>query len=167
MDDAGEHRRGTATIGSMTYDDTPPLLPPDRMPAVRTQADLDATWRALMGRLGFAHRRLWLLFLSADGRPLGPLVTIDDLPDGPFDLSVDDLVSLCREILDGPGGGGSVAMLITRPGRDPWHVGDRAWGRFLTAAAHRIGGTVWPVHRAHDLALGVVAPDDLAGRETA
>lgn len=167
MDDAGEHGRGRSTIGFMTDDDIPPLLPPDQMPAIRTQADLHATWRALMGELGFTQRRLWLLFLSGDGRPLGPLVTIDDLPDGPFDLPVDDLVSLCRELLDGPGGGGSVAMLLTRPGRDPWHVGDRAWGRYLTTAAHRIGGTVWPVHRAHDLALSVVAPDDLAGRETA
>jgi hypothetical protein len=147
----------------MTYDEPPPLLPPDQMPAVRTQADLHHTWRALMGRLGFSDRKLWLLFLTEDGRPLGPLVSIDDLPDGPYDLRVDDLVGLCREILEGPGGGGSVALLVTRPGRDAWHVGDRAWGRYLTAAAHRIGGRVWPVHRANDLELVAVTPDDVLG----
>jgi len=141
----------------MTYDDVPPLLPPRDMPAVQTQADLLSTWRALMGDLGFPDRRLWLLFLDPGGRPLGPLLSIDNLPDGPYDLPVEDLVVICREILGGPGGaGGSVAFLVTRPGRDGWHVGDRAWGRYLTAAAYRIGGKVWPVHRANDQELAVV-----------
>ena len=151
----------------MTYDDVPPLLPPRDMPAVQTQADLLSTWRALMGDLGFPDRRLWLLFLDPGGRPLGPLLSIDNLPDGPYDLPVADLVTICREILDGPGGGGSVAMLLTRPGRDDWHVGDRAWARYLTAAAHRVGGHVWPVHRANDRELAVVPPGEVSGRESA
>jgi hypothetical protein len=151
----------------MNNDDIPPLLPPRDMPAVHTQADLQAAWRALMGTLGFPDRRLWLLFLDPDGRPLGPLLSIDSLPDGPYDLPIADLVTICREILDGPGGGGSVAMLVTRPGRDDWHVGDRAWARYLTAAAHRLGGRVWPVHRANDRELVVVPPNDVGGRESA
>lgn len=138
----------------------PPLLPPDQMPAVRATADLTRTWRALMGELGFARRSLWLLFLTSDGRPLGPLVTVDDLPDAPHGLPVEDLVTVCRDLLEGPGGEGSVAFLLTRPGGGPWHVGDRAWARYLTIAADAIGGRVWPVHRAHDHELAVV-PDDL------
>jgi hypothetical protein len=137
----------------MTYDEPPPLLPPDQMPAVRSAGDLLLTWRALIGDLGFDGRTLWLLFLQPDGRPLGPLLNIDDLPDGPHALEVDQLAALCREILDGPGSGGSLAMLITRPGRDPWHVGDRAWARYLTAVAECVGGQVWPVHRANDREL--------------
>jgi hypothetical protein len=146
--------------------DTPPLLPPDQMPVVRTQADLHRTWRALMGDLEFGERRLWLLFLRPDGRLLGPLLTLDDLPDGPYDLEVDEVVTVCRDILDGPGGGGSVAMLLTRPGREPWHVGDRAWARYLSAAAHRIGGKVWPVFRANDRGLAQVRSEGL-GRDSA
>jgi hypothetical protein len=142
----------------MTYDDHAPLLSPDQMPAVLTPDDLHRTWRALIGELGFRDRQLWLLFLDPDGRPLGPLMTIDDLPDGPYDLAVDDLVMVCREILDGPGGGGSVAMLIARPGTDPWHIGDRAWARYLTAVTHRVGGRMWPVHGAHDRALETLGP---------
>lgn len=140
----------------MTYDEIPPLLPPDQVPAVRTQVDLQRAWRALMGELGFPDRRLWLLFLTPDGQPAGPLLSIDSLPDGPWELPVDDLVTICRDLLDGPGAAGSVAMLLTRPGRDAWHVGDRAWGRYLTAAAHRVGGQVWPVHRANDRELVAV-----------
>lgn len=146
----------------------PPLLPPDAMPAIRTQADLHRAWSALMGELGFPDRRLWLLFLDGAGRPRGPLLSIDNLPDGPYDLVVDDLVTVCREILDGPGAaGGSVAMLLTRPGTDGWHVGDRAWGRYLTAAAHRIGGPVWPVHRANDRHLVAVPDAETGGRDSA
>ena len=167
MDGAGGGRRYRATIALMTYDDIPPLLPPGDLPAVRTQADLRRAWRALMGRLGFPDRRLWLLFLDGEGRPGGPLLSIDNLPDGPYDLPVEDLVTICREILGGPGGGGSVAMLITRPGTEPWHVGDRAWGRYLTAAAHRVGGTVWPVHRANDRELVAVPAEESGSRETA
>jgi hypothetical protein len=144
----------------MRYDDMPPLLPPDQMPPIAGEADLQRTWLALMGDLGFSDRRLWLLFLRPDGRLLGPLLSLDDLPDGPYGLELDEVVTVCRDILDGPGGaGGSVAMLLTRPGRDPWHVGDRAWARYLTAAAHRIGGQVWPVHRANDVELVAVPPD--------
>ena len=152
MDGARGGRRDRATIVSVPHDESPPI---------RNRVDLEHLWRALMGELGFSRRCLWLLFLTPDGRP-GPLIPIDDLPDGPYDVPVDDLVALCREILQGPGGGGSVAFLITRPGRDPWHIGDRAWGRYLTAAAQElggedVGGRVWPVHRANDAALVPVA----------
>lgn len=135
--------------------------------AIRTRADLGHTWRKLMGELRFERRCLWLLFLTQQGRPAGPLMAIDDLPDGPYDVSMDDLVALCRDILEGPGGGGSVAFLITRPGRHPWHVGDRAWGRYLTAACQQIGAPVWPVHRANDDELVALAPDDGGGRRSA
>ena len=167
MDGAGGGRRHRATIAHMTHEHVPPLLPPADMPAVSTQADLHRTWRTLMGELGFADRRLWLLFLTRDGRPAGPLLSIDNLADGPWELPVEDLVTICREILDGPGGGGSVAMLLTRPGRDAWHVGDRAWARYLTAAAHRVGGRVWPVHRANDVELVVVPADEAGHHRTA
>ena len=120
------------------------------LPALRTPADLRRTWRVLVGGLTFVDRALWLLFIGPDGRPLGPMLEIRDLPDGPYAFDVDGLVALCRDILDGPGTGESVAMLLTRPGEDGWHVGDRAWVRLLTAAAQQIGGQVWPVHRAND-----------------
>jgi len=120
------------------------------MPAIRSADDLLLTWRTILGPLGFSRRSLWLLFLTGSGRPAGPLLTIDDLPDSPHDVTADDLVAICTEILDGPGDGGSVALLVTRAGAAPWHVGDRAWSRFLTAVAERVPGPTWPVHRAND-----------------
>ncbi|MCW2786381.1 MAG: hypothetical protein JWP74_2898 [Marmoricola sp.] len=84
-------------------------------------------------------------------------MVIEDLPDGPYDVPLTDLVDICRDIIGGPGGGGSVAMLMTRPGAAPWHIGDRSWGRFLLGAVAEIGGLTWPVHQAHSDALSVVA----------
>lgn len=127
--------------------------PPFDQDPIRTDADLTRRWGAYLENEPFRFRALWLLFIDRTGRPAGPVVTIDDLPDGPYDVERADLVELCRTILDGPGGGGSVALLMSRPQGDPWTVSDRAWGRFLLRAADEIGGKVWPVHEAHAGAL--------------
>jgi len=123
--------------------------PPRDPRPIASTADLTARWRDLLATEPFQVRTVWLLFLDPVRRPAGPVITVDDVPDGPYDLQVADLVVICREILDGPGGGGSVAMLMSRPGGAPWTVSDRAWGRFLNRAASAVGGTVWPVHQAH------------------
>lgn len=123
--------------------------PPRDQRPLRDPADLTSLWRTEVASEPFRVRSLWLLFIDARLRPAGPLLTIDDLPDGPYDVPPEDLTTLCGEILDGPGGGGSVALLLTRPGGDPWTVSDRAWARFLTATALTIGSRTWPVHWAH------------------
>lgn len=132
--------------------------PADQRP-ITTAADLTGRWRSLLRTEPFQVRATWLLFLDPHRRPAGPVITIDDVPDGPYALEVDDLVELCREILDGPGGGGSVALLMSRPGGAPWTVSDRAWGRFLSRTAAAVGPTLWPVHRAHRYGLEELATD--------
>lgn len=115
-----------------------------------TSADeLTARWRQIVEWEPFRFRSVWLLFLDAERRPAGPLITVDDLADGPYAVPLEELVDLCREILDGPGGGGSVAMMMSRPGAAPWTVSDRAWGRFLLRGAAALGEPSWPVHLAH------------------
>ncbi len=117
---------------------------------IRSDADLTATWRTLLGDLVFAERLLWLMLLAEDGRATGPLLQLTDLPDGPYGVPLDDLVSFIAELIDGPGSGRSVAFLLTRPGRGAWHIGDRAWTRSLQTVAGALGGRTWPVHRARD-----------------
>lgn len=90
-----------------------------------------------------------MLFIDQARRPVGPLITLDDLPDGPYDVSLTDMVGLCHEFVDGPGAADSVAFLMARPGGAPWTVSDRAWGRFLVAAVEEVGAEPWPVHWAH------------------
>jgi len=123
--------------------------PPHDQHPISDAAALAALWGQVLGPASYRTRCVWLLFLDSRRRPAGPVLTVDDVPDGPYDLAVDDLVGLCREILDGPGGGGSVAMLMSRSGGAPWTVSDRAWARFLVRAASAVGGQVWPVRLAH------------------
>lgn len=123
--------------------------PPRDQKPLHTAADLTALWRWLLHLEPLRCRSLWILVVDPSRRPRGPLLTIDDLPDGPYDVPRDDLVSWCTDLLEGPGGGGSVAVMMSRPGGGGWTVSDRAWGRFLIGAVPEIGGEVWPVHLAH------------------
>ena len=123
--------------------------PPEDQTPLASTADLTARWQQIVAWEPFRFRSVWLLFIDPVGRPAGPLITVDDLADGPYAIGVEELVDLCRDILDGPGGGGSVALMMSRSGGPPWTVSDRAWGRFLVRGAGEIGDPVWPVHLAH------------------
>ena len=68
---------------------------------------------------------------------------------------------MCGHIVGRDGGGGSVAFLLTSPGRNPMDDADRSWGSGLTSAARQHGVAMWPVHFANDVELRVFAPDDL------
>jgi len=123
--------------------------PPEDQTPLASTTELTALWRTTVAWEPFRFRCLWMLFIDPVGRPSGPLITIDDLPDGPYAVGLEELVDMCRNILDGPGGGGSVALMMSRPGAGAWTVSDRAWGRFLLRGADELGAPVWPVHLAH------------------
>ena len=123
--------------------------PPEDQTPLASTASLTALWRTVVAWEPFRFRSVWLLFIDTAGRPAGPLVTVDDLPDGPYDVGLDELLELCGTILDGPGDADSVALMMSRPGGPPWTVSDRAWGRFLLRGAEALGEPVWPVHLAH------------------
>jgi hypothetical protein len=124
---------------------------------IHSQADLDRLWRALMGELGVSRRRLRVLLVCDDGRPIPHVVQIDELPDQPGDDRV-HLLEMCQHLDDEAG----VAVLLSRPGSVGLSVTDKAWGAALLAAARATGVSCWPLHVANDVAIRVVAPDDLA-----
>jgi hypothetical protein len=131
----------------------------DEPTTVRTQAELEALWRRLMGDLGFGRTTLWLLLLEGTGDVLPVVVPIDDIPTRPTD-AVERLSGLLVHLVPP---GGSVAFLLTRPGADAALTpSERAWVRALEIVARNVGSTVWPVHRANDEALRACTPDDLA-----
>ena len=143
----------------------PPLLPPGDMPSIRTQLDLHAHWRALMGPLGFSKRTLWLMFVGPDGGVDGHLTQIDLVPARPVQRMLDQLLRTCAEILthDRPPGT-TVAFLRSRPGSGPLDEEDVAWATGLLAAAAAAGVPCWPVHVANDEQVAVVPVDDLPRR---
>lgn len=124
---------------------------------IHGQADLHRLWRALMGELGFARRRLWVLLVCADGRPVPHLIRVDEIPELPGGR-LDGLLEMCQHLDDECG----VAVLLSRPGRDGVSAADRVWAGALLDAARATGVSCWPLHVANDVAVRVVAPDGLA-----
>ncbi len=140
-------------------DASPPLTRPEDMPPIRNQADLHRTWRALMGPLGFAGRSLWLLVLDEDARPTPAILQVEDLPPRPDPQLGRSLAHVVSSVAEDAC---LAVFLLSRPGRDGLTADDLAWASMLQEVARQAGMPVWPVHRANDCALVVIAPDDLS-----
>ena len=143
-------------------DPVPPMRRAGELPPIRSQADLQQLWRMLMGPLGFGRRMLWLQLLDSDGRCTPMLPTIEDPPLVPEEGEVDQVVDFCQQLLDSEVPKGSVAILLSRPGRAGIGASDRRWAAGLTTAARRRGVRCWPIHLANDHELRVFTDDDLA-----
>lgn len=119
-----------------------------------------------MGPLGFSERLLWMQFLEPDGRMTPVLSQITDLPRVPDVELVDNLIMICGRLCDDMAGG-SVAMLLSRPGPAGITAEERQWARRLTEAAAASDVALWPVHVANDQELVVVPPDELVAMRSA
>lgn len=151
----------------MDNDKIPPLKPPEQMPPIHSQHDLQQHWRALMGPLGFSERLLWLGFIDTDRRMTPMLSQISDIPAYPDSKLLAGLLDIATRILRDPLGGGSVAIMVSRPGRAAMTDSDLAWARALTEAARVAELPFEPVHLANDEILTVFSPDDLAPAKSA
>ena len=47
-------------------------------PTVRSQADLEAVWKHLMGPWGFGGHSVWMLVIDADDRPFPHITEITE-----------------------------------------------------------------------------------------
>jgi hypothetical protein len=139
----------------------PTLRHPHEMPPIRNADDLCRRWRALMGPLGFGQPRLWIAFLAPDDMMTAQLVQIEEISRRADAKLCHSLLELCQHIVGSNSAGGSVAFLLTRPGRNSMDDADRSWARGLTVAAEHLGVSMRPVHFANDVELRVFAPDDL------
>lgn len=128
---------------------------------IHTPGDLYQNWQALLGPLGFSRRSLWLAFIDVDARMIPAMNQIDQIPERVGVLECRPLLEMCSHVLADGNQNGSVALLLTRPGRDPMNDDDRSWGRGLVAAAVELGVAMHPVHFANDESLLVFAADDL------
>jgi hypothetical protein len=139
---------------------TESMRPRVDLPAVRTDADLQRHWTAMMGPGGFAYSSLWTIWFDDEGASLPLVVPLDDVPEHPDDQLVDNLMLGMRQPLDASAAT-SLAMLLSRPGGASMRPGDRAWARALIAAAQRHQLTMWPVHLATHGRVRAFRPDDL------
>jgi hypothetical protein len=91
------------------------------------------------------------------------LIQIEEIPRSADAKMCEPLMEMCQYIVGPDGSDGSIAFLLTRPGRNPMDDADRSWARGLTSAAHQLGVAMRPVHFANDVELRIFAPDDLVG----
>jgi hypothetical protein len=142
-------------------DERPRQVPIDEMPAIRTQHHLSQRWHTFMGDLGFSERLLWCAFLDAGGYMTSTLSQICDVPSYPDDRFVSNLMGIFGAVLGEQVPGGSVAVLLSRPGSAYVTDSDRAWARALTFSAEQARVPMRPMHLANDEEVRVFAYDDL------
>lgn len=137
------------------------------MPPIHTQDELYDRWRLLVGDLAPAGRemwarpQLWVAFFDVHGTQLPQVVTVDDLPPQPTPEDCGGTLGLAKQVVESLGGG-SVALLLARPGRHVLTQTDRLWAKLLVLAARQVEVPMHPVHLATDDDVSVFAPDDLA-----
>ncbi|WP_340537850.1 hypothetical protein [Nocardioides sp. GXZ039] len=134
--------------------------PPFR-PIIRTQADLERTWRQLMGPWGFSRASLWLMFIDAEDRAVPSLTEIQDCDDLPDAAMLDNLAGMAARLLADCDPGGRLAVLRSRPG-DGITEHDRAWARGLVQACRSAGVPTEVVHLATHGEVKPLPYDDLA-----
>jgi hypothetical protein len=128
-------------------------------PVVRSQSDLEAVWKQLMGPYGFSGHSLWLLAIDADDRPSPQITEITEAVEPPDDEMVASLATFLSGLADP---GRRFAFLRSRPGHAGLTDDDRAWARSLYDAGRRAGVPLEVVHRACDHDLVAVPMDDVA-----
>ncbi len=129
---------------------------------VQSQRDLHRMWELLMEPLGFVGTSLWVTLIGDDGRPLRHLLEIAESEVPPEPEEVANLYEVLDLVCEELPAGTSVAFLLTRPGREGVTAFDRDFAARLLAGGRGSGLRGHPIHRANDVGIVVVAPDDLA-----
>jgi hypothetical protein len=131
-------------------------------PTIRTQVDLEAAWRQLMGPFGFSGHSLWMMVIEPTGQPVPHLAQIEDTERPPSEAEergfADFLRGLADEVLEP---GSRIAFLLSRPGSDGAAQRDRAWAARLYGACRIAGLPCEIVHLANDAVLLPLPMDEL------
>jgi hypothetical protein len=129
-------------------------------PVIRNQAELEVAWRHLIRPLGFDRRRLWLLMIDADNRPVPAMTEVTDLPQTPDDETTDGLGQVLGH-LPPPGEYGRWALLLSRPGAHATDESDRLWAGALYDTLRRHGIPHDVVHLATDSKIVPIPLDEV------
>ncbi len=131
-------------------------------PTVRSQSDLEAVWKHLMGaqtrERGLGGHSVWLLVIDADDHPFPQITELAEAFEPPDGQMLASMATVLAELAEP---GRRFAFLRSRPGPGGVTEDDRAWARSLYDAGRRAGVPLEVVHRACDQDLVAVPMDDL------
>lgn len=119
-------------------------------PVLRTQADLEAAWRRLIQPLGWSSRRLWLMLIGPDDRPIPQLLEVSEMPEQLDEECVADIARFLVRVREEVLADGRLALLLCRPGAGLPTVADREAAAALYAACRERGVPMEVVHLATD-----------------
>jgi hypothetical protein len=114
---------------------------------IASSEDLRQRWRALMGPLGFGERRLWFVFVGPD-RCLRKILSHMTIGKYPSPSLAKHLMLELRVLVEEVGDGGSVALLLSRPGVGGICDVDRHWCAELIGAAREFEVQIEPIFLA-------------------
>ena len=129
-------------------------------PIIRTQADLDAAWRHLIGAFAFDGRSVWMMTIEADQRPIPHVTEFSELDELPGATFLRQLTGLLRRVFDEVPPD-RLAFLVSRPGVDGVRPADRAWALALHQLARDLSLGCDVVHLATDLDVVPLPLDEL------
>lgn len=129
-------------------------------PRIRTQSDLEHTWRHLMQPLGFGEHSIWMMVINGD-RPIPQLSEIAGAVAPPDAEEVDGLAELMRRLRADIAPTVRFAFLRSRPGSGGPNPNDLGWAQALYDAARLARVPIEVVHLANDHDLVPIPLDDL------
>jgi hypothetical protein len=131
-------------------------------PVLRTQADVASFWTRICHPLGWTRHDLWFVIVDADGRPLPVVQDVQGLSVEVEPDVVESLVEVWRRVRDDLVPGGSIAVLLCRPGAAVVQPSDREWTAALVTAASDADVPLEVVHVASDDAIVPLPLDAVA-----
>lgn len=134
-------------------------MDPNFAPIIRTQADLEAAWRYLMGPWGFGGPSIWMLVVLADDSLLPHITEIEKADEPPDAVGVERFAEIISGLDLEPGE--RLAFLRSRPGGPDVTESDRAWAASLYASARMGGAPCEVVHLATEGDVRPLPADEL------
>lgn len=86
-----------------------------------------------------ASRQLMVFVLDRGCRPYQTIAAVDELPERPTEPALGYLLSGIQATVEEVAPGGSVVLVLARPGTPVVDVDDMAWSKALRAGATQIG----------------------------
>ncbi|MEX0428825.1 hypothetical protein AB3X52_14455 [Nocardioides sp. DS6] len=130
-------------------------------PVLHSQSDVEAAWRRLIQPLGWSSRRLWLMLIGADDRPVPRLLEVTEMPDGLDPDAAAQVAHFLDRVLDECLPGGRLALLLCRPGAGFPTAADRSAAGMLYDACRERGVPMEVIHLATDVAIMPLPADSL------
>ena len=132
-------------------------------PVLRTQVQLEAAWRHMVGPYRYSSRAPWLMMIASDDQPRPHVAEFTELPEFPDEALVEDLTRMLEASVDKVRPA-RLAFLVSRPGQDGARPADRAWARAALDVAAAVGVRADVVHLATDRGILPLPMDDLDER---